>query len=425
MARPAKIGEGSYGCVFKPSIKCKNEKSGNDTDISKLMVDNEADDEMSKYNEIQKIDRDNKYHLTPRTCVPDDSVETKGYVLGCKDGNQIIGDYENYKFLVMKYGGPSLTQLFGAPMENTASNRERVNRFWINGIQLFKAIILFNENGLIHHDMKPENIVYDESINSLKIIDYGLQQFKDKIIRKSQESKYNDSRFHFNYPPELAVYNKNTFDNIKKLEDGGTSDRPHMYFRGDVENSYHYAMSGLMSYIENETLHPQRELLFEDDFFSFLEKDKLPYAEFLDRSVDTIDMYGLGMSLIYVLAKSYELMESQTVKKLDSLFSKMIHPDIQQRIKLSDAFILYQNIIRGLPALKQSTPPVLIATATPLPPISKDYEFTSSELMMSSPIMSSKKGGRNARHTKHNIQKTGKKPRRNMKNTKRNTRRKR
>ena len=135
MSKSKKIGEGSFGCVFKPSIKCKNNEIEYDiNNISKLMIDNEADHEMLKYKEIQKIDKEQKFHLSPDTCIPDDSWETKQAVLECTDSNKILGDYDNYKLFVMKYGGPSLTHYFRIPMENTFENRERINNFWINSI---------------------------------------------------------------------------------------------------------------------------------------------------------------------------------------------------------------------------------------------------------------------------------------------------
>jgi hypothetical protein len=96
MSKSEKIGEGSYGCVFKPSIKCINDEIKYDiNNISKLMRQNEADDEMVKYKEIQKIDKEQKFHLAPDTCIPDDSSETKKSVLECADSSRILGDYDN------------------------------------------------------------------------------------------------------------------------------------------------------------------------------------------------------------------------------------------------------------------------------------------------------------------------------------------
>jgi serine/threonine protein kinase len=300
----------------------------------------------------------------------------------------------------MKYGGPSLTQHFKIPMENTYENRERINNFWINSIELFNGLILFLENGIVHHDLKPDNIVYDESINSVKIIDYGLMQYKDKMIRKSEESRYNNSKFHFNYPFETALYNKNTFLTIKKTGDI-SGERVKHYFRDEIKDSYHYAMSGLMAYIENEDLHPRIEYLIENGFYDFLDNakyDDSTYTMMLNKSINTFDMYGLGMSLFYVLNKVYKLMKPDIVKKLDTLFTKMIHPDIRERIELKNALFLYKNIIQNMPLSKKTDPIIQQNPIKPKPETT--YDFTSSELRMSS----DNKGGKSrTRRRKKNV----------------------
>lgn len=406
MFKPQKIGQGTFGCVFKPSIKCKDETINYDDKISKLMIDGDADDEMEKYIEINKIDKQNKYHLPPRTCVPDDSEEIKNYVLECKDGKNIVEKYNDYKLIVMKYGGPDLTHFFKEPMENTPKNKDRINNFWINAVDLFKAVILFLENGLVHHDLKPDNIVYDESIDSLKIIDFGLLQFKTKIIKKSNESRYTYSNFHFNYPPESILYNKKVFETIHPLKDDydemhGHEKRTHVFFRDKTEAQYNDSLEVLMRYVGHEELHPQLEEFIVNGFYDFVEEkvshDEPTYNEFLEKSINTIDTYGLGISLMYVLKQVYKLMETNIVKRLDTLFIDMIHPDIRQRIQLYDALSRYESIIRGFPSRKRIDVDVKIPPIRMEPSQSKDFSFTSSELrelrMTPSPPKE-KKGGK-------------------------------
>ena len=145
MSKPQVIGQGSYGCVHKPSLKCKDNKiiSNYNDKISKIMKDEHAQTEMQEYVGINKIDPDNKYHLKPEKCVPDDSYEMKESVMKCKLGKDIIKENNKYKLIVMKYGGPDLKQFFKKPMEDTPKNRERISDFWIEAIDLFKAVKLF------------------------------------------------------------------------------------------------------------------------------------------------------------------------------------------------------------------------------------------------------------------------------------------
>ena len=74
----------------------------------------------------------------------------------------------------MKYGGPDLETFFKVQMEDTPNNRKITANFWKEAVNLFKAVQLFVQNGFIHSDLKPTNIVYDGSKCSLKIIDFGI-----------------------------------------------------------------------------------------------------------------------------------------------------------------------------------------------------------------------------------------------------------
>jgi hypothetical protein len=83
-------------------------------------------------------------------------------------------------------------------------------------------------------------------------------------------------------------------------------------------------------------------------------------------------------------------MKPDIVKKLDTLFTKMIHPDIQERIELKNALLLYENIIQNMPLPKKTDP---IIQQIPIKP-ETTYDFTSSELRMSSDSQNSNKGGK-------------------------------
>ena len=343
MASPKVIGEGTYGCVLKPSLTCKDKKiilNYNDK-ISKIMMNKHAQTEMKDYVGINMIDPDNKYHLAPQECIPENSKKNKTSVINCKEGKDMVKKMNKYKLIVMKFGGPDLYNFFYTPLEDTPNNIKRISDFWKEAVNLFKAVQLFIQNGMIHHDFKPENIVYDESKGSLKVIDFGLLQTKNKIIQDSNNGNYWLSMYHFNFPPEMFLYNK------KKLFDN----KHHaLSFTGSIEDDYKKSLETMMyHYVKNEELYPQLKEDITKDFLNFMKDvttDKIKFNDLLVNSIETIDVYGLGMSLLYVLKHTYKLMKHITVIRLKHLLIHMIHPDFRKRIRIDDALTQYKIIMK-------------------------------------------------------------------------------
>ena len=51
------VAEGTYGCVYRPPIKCKNGKKYTRGKISKLMTHRAANKEVKEYEFIKKVDK--------------------------------------------------------------------------------------------------------------------------------------------------------------------------------------------------------------------------------------------------------------------------------------------------------------------------------------------------------------------------------
>ena len=57
------IGEGTYGCVHKPSLKCTRKKQKYDNKVSKLMLHKDANEELEENILISKIDKNKNFSL--------------------------------------------------------------------------------------------------------------------------------------------------------------------------------------------------------------------------------------------------------------------------------------------------------------------------------------------------------------------------
>ena len=149
--------------------------------------------------------------------------------------------------------------------------------------------------------------------------------------------------------------------------------------------------------MKSEDLHPQLEDSLKEDFLDFVEgkNKRMKHDTLLKESIDTIDVYGLGLSLMYVLTRVNELMKPTIIKKLHELFMEMVQPDIRFRINIDSALRKYEGIIQTLPKRKQTTdepespPPYKSQPQSPPPPYKSKSplipipSFTSSELHIS------------------------------------------
>ena len=112
------IGEGTYGCVHKPSIHCKTPpKPGFNYNnyVSKIMKTKNAETELAEFVIIGKLDPTNEYHLgEPILCKPQLAEETlKKDISKCKhiDFSDVEAHPDKYSLLVLKFGGPDLKAL--------------------------------------------------------------------------------------------------------------------------------------------------------------------------------------------------------------------------------------------------------------------------------------------------------------------------
>ena len=70
MSDPKVIGEGSYGCVHKPSLACKNKPNlSYKNKVSKVLRKKSAKDELKEYNNVNKADKKKDFYLgKPVSC---------------------------------------------------------------------------------------------------------------------------------------------------------------------------------------------------------------------------------------------------------------------------------------------------------------------------------------------------------------------
>jgi len=310
---PRVIGQGAYGCVHKPSLKCKDDNGRSYLNkVSKVLDSEEASSELHQYDKVKNADAAHNYYLgVPDLCnIDNKNIFNLKAIQKCKIGSQILKklNEDKFKLLIMEDGGINLEEYTNNIKKWNISieNKERCEQFLLESLRIFNGLKVFKRHGLIHHDLKPQNIVYDQIKNRLNFIDFGLMISKDKLIKEAKSSLYDFAMFHWSYPWELEYIDRETFDKtvnsqeeqIKKLKliHDQIRKRKGIYYEHS-KNFFFYSMdteSSLENYQQSCTSYiAGYDRTIKENLHEF------GYNKFLEESVNSIDVFGLGIALNY------------------------------------------------------------------------------------------------------------------------------
>lgn len=205
------IASGGFGCVFRPSLKCKNKKTKKNH-VSKLMLKKYATDEIndtSKFiKEINSIKDKEKYFIIPKhLCSPSSlsSKDKENYDMKCTSlmkhnitSKNVNNKLNKLNIIQLPEGGTDLSIYF----ENNIID---VNSFIKINTQLIKlllyGIVSINKKYVYHLDVKSSNILIKDDF--IRLIDWGLSlKIKNEI---PIGLKFRP--FHYNMPYSIILLN--------------------------------------------------------------------------------------------------------------------------------------------------------------------------------------------------------------------------
>lgn len=366
------IGEGAYGCIHKPSIKCLENPYPNfnyNEYISKLMKKGNAEKELKEFEIIQNIDKTNEYHLgMPIMCIPNTIFsKEKEDIKKCKRINQydIKTTPENYRLLLMDYGGSDLKQFCKNYLNSYLSENSeyKVDLFWLDVHNLIKGLNVFNKNGVSHCDINPSNIVFDMTTNKCKYIDFGLMTSFEKLKELSLANNNMLSVFHWSYPLESCFMNVHNYEKYINLSNDEKNDfaekmRQSIILNDDlltdyeplnIENVNSFKM--LFSFLnDSQEIPPINKQIgyinsFLYGFNKIIESDN--YETVLEKIIVSIDIFSLGFTLQYVL-NNFMLTNKISLDfytTMSNLFNKMYNYNFLMRVLDTESILNEYEII--------------------------------------------------------------------------------
>jgi serine/threonine protein kinase len=367
------IGEGSYGCVHEPSLECNaSTRDGKIIDytnlVSKLMTTSSASMEEDTYRVVSQIDPLNKFHLgnpSPFNCRIDNNIVNRKSIKKCNIVNNTSTSkvIDDYRLFIMPYGGITLEKLSILSRNRVASdkNQARMHIFWIEAHRMLRAIKTMYSAGIVHNDIKINNIVYIQESNRLNLIDFGFMNTNASIVESSKDGNHWLSNMvYWAIPLETRLYNlpfykSLTMSNVKIIKNSilGVLYSNKYSNRDELIKSYYddvgKAIGNITSSARFKVSNLSKRIVYDisNDFNLFLSIDlpKLTHSQLLEKSLKTVDIYGLGISYMEVLLSSEHIISKSLAKDLYLIFYRMFTPRLSERYTINNLMDDYENIL--------------------------------------------------------------------------------
>jgi serine/threonine protein kinase len=265
----------------------------------------------------------------------------------------------------------------------------RTDKFWLEAHHLIKGLKFFKDNGIIHNDIKPQNILFDNITGKMKYIDFGLMRTKKSVIDSSKENKNHLGLFHWSYPFDCGFMNKKYYSDYKVKDEARRTRLKNSLSELIVANSKTNTLKlpinnpssfdVLFTYINPDNTVPNAATRYGyiDSFFegfNFM-VDFLDYDTVLNHIADSIDIFGLGFTLQF-MANGFKRLNALSLEdftRLSSFFNKMYDFNPENRIiDIEPLLNEYENILLQngvLTRLGKSFENNILVNKPPVPPV--------------------------------------------------------
>ncbi len=360
------VNQGTYGCVYRPPLKCKSKKKFGPNMISKLMTEDDADAEMTGYKILEKIDPNHTYYPGPPQACDANPADPSITESECSilDENP---DVKEYRLLFYKDGGVDLDDFAEEHLDAylKTNPQRQTDMFFLNAHHLLRGLKLYINNNFIHHDIKPSNIVFNQKTYTFNYIDFGLSVVASELIKDIMTKKDYES-FHWSYPMELGFTNfkknyyfpKLTNEKLDKIERefNGMFNNPELFLKNDYKIKPTRYTNTTFRYMANQLQEFSTPAVVKSTMDGLRHYKKQSFEKFVNDTVPYLDIYALGFTMNHMLNFFFakNAITKEQYARYSALFSSMYDFDCSKRLTDIDIIMTeYEKILEKTGVLKR------------------------------------------------------------------------
>lgn len=295
------VGKGTYGCGFSPALRCEGETVRKFGLFTKLMIEEEAENERAKRRIIQPVDPDMKYILYPvKICKVNEAL------IGPGNPENNVQSCSLAKYPDELYLARAVQYIDGGiDLEKFVVESYKVLPIFQSLPNLFLGLYKMHKAGVSHNDIKPGNIVLKEEEGGsfiTRFIDIGFVHTMSEGITHGDDMPFAANYYPWSYemrfsiapieiPTEKSVqdwYEAYKYDMFKYLP------HEHLY---KSDGTKKFTVSQAQSLLETFIHKAENQV---PEVIETKERKQLVQKKISELVLQKVDTYSLGNVLLYI-----------------------------------------------------------------------------------------------------------------------------
>lgn len=326
------IGEGGFGCIIKPGFTCKGKEMKTDKFVTKIQVKNSTAERELNIGKIVKQIPSYRQRFGPiiSSCKYNSKIVK---MVSRREECDIVSRKPNKKFILSKLQLIKGEEFKKYLLHNV--NNDMIYTLIHSYISLLYSIFLLNKQGVIHYDIKGENVMYNTEKKVPIIIDFGLSLNKRHIMPAFHDPDYNNrlEDYFYVYSPEYSLWCLDIHYITFLVQE------PNL----DVKSEIPYMVD---EYIKYNKLFRTMSPVFVERFKELSIKQLNKYEEmgreaaisYIIKYCDTWDTYSLSIMFLRFLDLFADEFDVEFFKMIEMILSINMHPDPSQRFSALETY---------------------------------------------------------------------------------------